>query len=105
MMPLTADITDLAGEVERQLLLDVEVPVLVVAVLAVTVDRLRREELELRHKEWSDRVGESRNVRVCDSVAGHRALHRIAEVVVLVRAIVYTEAGAEDGGLVAEDFP
>ena len=104
MMPFAAHIADLAREVERQLLLDVEVPVLVVAVLSMTVDGFGREELVLRHKEWSDGIGEVRNVCVRDGKAGHGALHRIAEIVVLVGAIIHAEAGADYGRLVAEEF-
>src|SRR4029077_13165292 len=103
MMPFAADISDLAREAERQLLLDIEIPVLVVAVLSMAVDGFGRKELVLGHKEWSDGVGEVRNVSVRDCVARDRALHRIAEIVVLVRAIIHAKAGADNGRLVAEE--
>src|SRR6266850_6067972 len=104
MMPFTADVTDLAREVERQFLLDIEVPVLVVAVLPVPVDSLRREELVLRRKEWIDGIGEVRSVRVGDRVTGHGTLHWIAEVVVLVCTVIHPEAGTYHGRLPAEQF-
>ena len=70
----------------------------------MTVDGFGRVELVLRHKEWSDGIGEVRDIRVGDGVTGHGTLHRIAEIVVLVGAVIHAEAGADDGRLVAEEF-
>src|SRR5260370_12839393 len=104
MMPFAAHVADLTREAEWQLLLDVEVPVLVVAVLSMTVDGFGREELVLRHKERSDGVGEARDIRVGNGVAGHGAFHGVAEIVVLVGAVIHAEAGADDGRLIAAEF-
>src|SRR5262249_51885253 len=54
MVPLATDIGDLPDKLLRQLLLHHEVPVFVVQVLSMPVERLRREELipgiEKRHQ-------------------------------------------------------
>src|SRR5258708_284984 len=104
MMPFAAHVAHLARETEWQLLLDVEIPVLVVAVLSMTVDGFGREELVLRHKERSDGVGEARDIRVGNGVAGYGALDGVAEIVVLVGAVIDAEAGADDSRFIAEEF-
>ena len=45
---------------------------------------------------WIERVGQIREIRRGESVAGNGALQRIAEIVVLVGSIINAEAGADD---------
>lgn len=62
MVPLTADVGDLADEIVTQLLLDDEIPVVIGEVLAVTVERLWAEELILRVKEGGQRIRQRRKI-------------------------------------------
>ncbi len=94
-MTLAADIGELADKIVRELLLDHEVPILVVEVLAAPVDCLRAVELVLRIEEGCERIGQSREVRRGKRVPWYRALGRIAEVVILVAAVVDAEPAPE----------
>ena len=102
VMPLAADVGDLADEIVPQLLLHHEIPVVVGEILAVTVDRLRAEELILRIEERHQRIRQRRKIGGRERIARHGALRRIAEIVVLIAAVVDAEAAA-DGGLAVED--
>src|SRR5258708_40306930 len=104
MMPFAAHVAGLARETEWQLVLDVEIPVLVVAVLSMTVDGFGREELVLRHKERSDGVGEARDIRVGYGGGGNGALHGGAAIVVLVGAVIHAEAGAAASRFIPTHF-
>src|SRR5712691_8425232 len=57
VMPGPADVTKLRYKVFRQLLLDYEIPVLVIRVFAVTIDRFWRKELFFWIEESVKRVG------------------------------------------------
>src|SRR5215470_13988271 len=97
---LAADVADLGNEITGQLLLDHEIPILVGKVLAMAIDRLWSEELILGVQERNQRVGQCGKVGGTQTEARNGALCRIAEVVVLVAAVVDTVAGAKDGSAV-----
>src|SRR5262249_80136 len=97
---LAAHVADLGDEITGQLLLDHEVPILVGQILAMAVDRLWAEELVLRVQESNQRIGQSGKVGGTKTEARNGALCRIAEVVVLVAAVVNTIARANDGSAV-----
>ncbi len=94
MVSFASRITDLEEPVFRQLLLNHEVPVLVVQVLAMPVDRLGTEQLILGVEESCQGEGQRRKIRGRKRVTRHGAFRRIAEVVVLISAVVDTEASA-----------
>src|SRR5215469_15336248 len=97
-MALAAGIAHLQQPVGRQLPLDQEIPVLVVEILAVTVDGLGAKELVLGIEEGNQRERQSREVGRGKRIARDSAFRRIAKVVVLIA----TEENAEarpDGSL------
>src|SRR5438876_5028031 len=96
-MALAADVRHLPDKIVRELLLDHEIPVLVIEILATPVDRLRAEELILRIKESSQRIGQGREVGRRQRITRHGAFGWIAEIVVLVSAVVDSVAAANRG--------
>src|SRR5436853_4577205 len=80
-----------------QLLLDHEIPILVVQIAPIPVDSFGAQALGLKQaQKRSQRIGEVGNVRRGKTIAARCALMRIAEVVVLVSAIIDSESSADD---------
>ncbi len=73
-------------------MLNHEIPVVVVFVLAIAGDRFRREELIGGIEERGQGEAERGEIRIGQRIAGHEAFRRVGEVVVLVGAVVDAKA-------------
>src|SRR2546423_8220916 len=92
-MSFTADVRDGANEVMPQLLLDLEIPVLVVEIAPVAVNALGTYTFGLSTaQERANRIGEIGHVCRRQRKPARDTLVRIAEVVVLIGAVVDSEA-------------
>ena len=100
-MAFAAHVAHLGDEAVPHFLLRHEVPVVVREVLAMAVDGLGAEELVRGIEKGHQRIRQGGKIGVGERVARHGAFRRIAEVVVLVAAVVDAEAAA-NGGLAVQ---
>src|SRR5215471_10458054 len=91
MMAFASGIAELEKPALRELLLYGEIPVLVVQILAMTIDRLGAVKLVCRIEERGERIGQRRIVRRRKRITRHGAFGGVREIVVLIGAIVDSE--------------
>src|SRR5262249_47868576 len=101
VMALAADVRNLRHKIVRNLLLNDDVPVLVVEILAMAIDRFGTVELILGIEERDQGIGQRGKIRRGKRIARDGAFGGIGEIVVVVAAIINAEAAA-DGSLAVE---